>query len=235
MFWGVLAGLILISGFFAINWQRARQSPWVEDLSPNRLLTRYPLVFITGKRSLFYFLSYWNQLPSMLQAHGYETYTLPLPWKNRTSRILALDQFLENQTKIHRRLHLIFDASSADEIQTILRKKNYSCIASVTLMKGQAETHQDWMSSSLTGRLHVPIEEFRIPTLGSRSPLFWKIHLLWTAQSSQRSMDSLGITITENMKEIMLDRCQFLAERDLQQGPDTSASKPVWQIPESAL
>lgn len=219
MLWGLFAGALLMAGLLALNWQRARMSPWIEDLSPNRLLTRYPLVFVTGKRSLFYFLSYWNQLPSLLQAHGYETFTLPLPWKNKTSRILALDQFLESQAKSGRKFHLIFDSSSAEEIHTILRKKSYHSLASVTLMKGQAELHQEWMSSSLTGRLHTPIEEFRIPTLGTRSPLFWKMHLLSTSQTTARSMDSLGITITENLKEMMLDRCQFLAERDLSQGP----------------
>ena len=64
-------GLISISVW--LNHKRAQNRPLI-DLIPNCLLTSKPIVFITGRESLFYFGNYWNGLPRYLAEHGYEVY-----------------------------------------------------------------------------------------------------------------------------------------------------------------
>jgi hypothetical protein len=55
MLWGFAAGLLLLGALVLTNLRRAHHTPHF-DLKPNVLLTRYPLVFVSGHRSLFYFL-----------------------------------------------------------------------------------------------------------------------------------------------------------------------------------
>lgn len=67
------------TGFFGIlivaNRLRARARR-IDDLSPNRLMTRQKIVFIKGPESLFYFGEYWNHIPHFLYEHGYQVTTV---------------------------------------------------------------------------------------------------------------------------------------------------------------
>ncbi len=64
-------------------------------LIPNCLMTRYPVVFVHGKKSIFYHAAYWNFLPDYVGDHGYEVVQLDLPWRNEVERKKDLDRFLD--------------------------------------------------------------------------------------------------------------------------------------------
>lgn len=87
------------------------------ELRPNCLLTRAPLVFVTGRRSLLYFLNYWNEIPEFLREHGYQVQVCSLPWRGFDSRYSALSSFIEKQP---RPIHLIADATSKFEVEKLL-------------------------------------------------------------------------------------------------------------------
>lgn len=78
-----LVGLIALGA--AMNLRRA-QRPVTVELQANCLLTRRPLIFVTGLRTPFYFSSYFNEAPSILREHGYQVEVLRLPWLSASSR-----------------------------------------------------------------------------------------------------------------------------------------------------
>ncbi len=211
MFWGLAASLLLIASLILQNWKRSRLQV-VEDLVPNRLLTRYPLLFIPGKRSLFYFLGYWNQIPHWLASHGYEVFHFALPWKNTAQRKNQLHRFLMKKSQSGEHFHLFLDSSSFREISHLLENHSYDCLASVTLI---GERHGE--SFTLSSRLSQPIEELQLPENQSARPFFWILHQLSTAQ--KLPLSQLGWNLNRLQGELLLERTQFLAERDLLQRP----------------
>lgn len=210
MFWGFAASLVLVLAFGWHNWRRSRLSE-VKELKPNCLLTSAPLVFIPGKRSLFYFLAYWNQIPHWLASHGYEVYHLALPWMNEGRRRRDLHRFFEQQSKGRQKIHLFIDESSVREITSLLKTQDYECLASVTLIGPGGKIPPF--------RLALPISELELPLPEKpKTPLFWKLHASWTFQSSKHSLHQLGWRLSRRQGDLLLDRVQFLAERDLLQG-----------------
>lgn len=69
----------------ALNLRRG-QRPVSVELTPNCLLTKRPLIFVTGARTPFYFSNYFNEAPAILREHGYQVETLRLPWLSRKAR-----------------------------------------------------------------------------------------------------------------------------------------------------
>ena len=70
MIWiAVLSAVVVLGGLLGLNYWRSR-SPFDFELEPNCLLTRYPLLFLSGKRSLLYFQDYWNNIPKFLSSHS---------------------------------------------------------------------------------------------------------------------------------------------------------------------
>lgn len=69
----------------ALNLRRG-QRPVSVELTPNCLLTKRPLLFVTGARTPFYFSNYFNEAPAVLREHGYQVETLRLPWLSKSSR-----------------------------------------------------------------------------------------------------------------------------------------------------
>jgi hypothetical protein len=98
MWLGIAFGLLLLSSCFLANFIRAKDRP-IPDLIPNCLLTKYPLVFIPGPRSIFYFMRYWNEIPHFLASHGYEVFYLGLAWRGSSRRKNHLAQFLNEKSK----------------------------------------------------------------------------------------------------------------------------------------
>ncbi|WP_374028861.1 hypothetical protein [Bdellovibrio bacteriovorus] len=121
-----LLGLALFS-----NRVRARQEiPF--DLKPNCLLTRWPLLFVTGPRSIFYFSSYWNLYTSFLAEHGYEVFTLHLPWKDSEERRERVAHFLDQQEKHQRRFHLFVDTPTLTELKDLLAQRKSPAVISLS-------------------------------------------------------------------------------------------------------
>lgn len=211
MFWGFAASLVLVFAFCIHNWRRSRLEE-VQELKPNCLLTSSPLVFITGKRSIFYFLAYWNRIPHWLASHGYEVYNFNLPWMNEARRRRELHSFLEHQSKSKSKIHLFIDESSLRETTALLKARDYECLASVTLIGEGGKTPPF--------RLNVPIAELELPNPAElKTPIFWQLHSSWTFQGSRRSIHQLGWQLNREQGYLLLERAQFLAERDLLQGP----------------
>lgn len=115
--WVAAGSLFSTSVFLAlhvtVDFFRSRRLKRLE-LIPNCLLTRYPLVFVTGKRSAFYFTNYWNQVPAYLAEHGYEVEIVELPWADSARRLDALKATLVSR---RRPCHLIGDSSIEDELK----------------------------------------------------------------------------------------------------------------------
>lgn len=209
MLWGLGTSFLLIFAFLVQNWQRARLTE-VKELKPNCLLTRHPLVFISGKRSLFYFLAYWNEIPHWLASHGYEVFHLPLPWKNSRKRKQSLQNFLTQKSASGERFHLFLDQSSYNIVKALLQSQDFSCLASVTLIGKETSTE-----AALAPQSTMPIEELELPSSDHKKPVFWLLHLLWTSQSL--SLSQLGWKMARSQGDYLLERIQFLAERDLLQ------------------
>ncbi len=104
-------------------------------LRPNCLLTKNPLVFIPGPRSLFFYRSPWGQLPQFLFEHGYVTLTLSLPFRSLLIRQLQFQNWLfQNKDK---KFHFILDSLTFNELNkflpnestesvTVIYEKNYA-------------------------------------------------------------------------------------------------------------
>src|SRR5690606_20711209 len=105
MLWGLIS-ISLAAILALVLWNLVREKQlWQGTLIPNCLLTRFPIVFIPGPRSIFFFRKYYFKLPSFLAEHGYEVFELHLPWK--TQRAFALDQTLSAFQKKKRQIHIV--------------------------------------------------------------------------------------------------------------------------------
>lgn len=87
-------------------------------LRPNCLLTKYPLVFLTGPRSLFHYEKLGGDLQDFIAAHGYQVLSPVLPFRSRPLRRLQLGHWLRHQTG--RRFHFILGENSLREFGDIL-------------------------------------------------------------------------------------------------------------------
>ena len=67
-------------------------------LRPNCLLTKYPLVFISGPRSLFHFEKLGGSLQDFLAAHGYRVFSPILPFRSKALRREVLRKWIEAQS-----------------------------------------------------------------------------------------------------------------------------------------
>lgn len=121
----IIIGLpfILIFSALVLNWLRVLRTHKI-NLRPNCLITRYPITFLSGKQSPFYFGKYWNNLPEYLAEHGYEVNTLNLPSRSTELRSLKLDAILKTQKQP---LHLFCDCSTIIEDLPVLKKYSTIC------------------------------------------------------------------------------------------------------------
>jgi hypothetical protein len=125
----IIAGSCILVGFFVLaNFLRELKSDEFQ-LKPNCLLTRHPVVFLTGPRSLFYHRKYWNTFPALLAEHGYEVFTLSLPWKG-AARKRKMQQFLQDQNQHNKRFHFVLDTATQTELADVL--KDASAVLSQT-------------------------------------------------------------------------------------------------------
>lgn len=212
-------GFTALSFIIYKNWKRSQWQLQFE-LRHNVLMTKHPLLFITGKRSLFYFLKYWNQIPEFLAAHGYEVYVLPLPWRKEKQRAHALLDFLQAKNEQKLKFHLVFDSSSFNEFSTLFKEHSFECIASTTLVTGKEKLEDVELSRSNSAKLanlrglNHAIEEYNMadsPAVGKTS-WTWKIHQNLTFSSTPQEL--LGWKTELSTYESYLDRAHFLAERD---------------------
>lgn len=150
----IIAGLALCGAVIGIltNRHRSRLN-YKYDLRPNCLLTANPLVFVSGRRSLFYFGRYWNFLPEFLRDHGYEVKDLTLPWRNRQGRQAALQEFLTHYPG--QSFHWIGDATCAAELDYLCRHFPSAVAGAWVITARAAGPHPDAAPRAST--LHLPL------------------------------------------------------------------------------
>lgn len=199
------------------NKARSRQDISYE-LKPNCLLTRWPLLFITGPRSIFYFSSYWNLYTSFLAEHGYEVFTLHLPWKNTSLRQERFLKFLEQQEAHQRHFHLFLDAPTFRELEDILRKRKSPSVVSLT------EILNDTGEDSAQKLSAFPIPQETLVCLPSSSAPFllqisYKLHQWMVATRNLPTLGTLGAVKDTALQNslLLLERSQILAEMDLRE------------------
>ncbi|KHD87762.1 MAG: hypothetical protein OM95_12155 [Bdellovibrio sp. ArHS] len=211
-----LSLLVFILGLaiFA-NRARARQElPF--ELQPNCLLTRWPLLFVTGPRSLFYFSKYWNIYTVFLAEHGYEVFTLHLPWKNTEQRQERFRHFLEQQEKSQRRFHLVVDAPTMAEFSDLLASRRSPSVISITELADLGV--EDPRVLSLKA-YPIPKEVLEFPHRPA-TPLLELSYSLHRQSAKNKKLPSLNVlgantkTALENSQRL-LTRAQTLAEMDL--------------------
>lgn len=106
------------------------------ELKPNCLLTRKPVVFLTGPRSIFYFRKYWNAYPEILAEHGYEVFTLPLPWRGE-ERLSRTKKYFAKHATLLRQYHFICDLYTANELRELFETS--PVVASLTVLEDHHE------------------------------------------------------------------------------------------------
>lgn len=116
------------------------------ELKPNCLLTRNPIVFVTGPRSIFYFRKYWNAYPEVLAEHGYQVFTLHLPWRG-PERMQRMTEFLQDKNQTSTRYHLICDEFTSLEFKQVFESSQK--VASITVLKENSTTVETSKTSSL--------------------------------------------------------------------------------------
>lgn len=228
----ITLGLFALSFVIYQNWKRSK-SELKYELRHNVLMTKHPLLFITGKRSLFYFLKYWNQLPEYLASHGYEVYVLPLPWRKEDLRAKSMLNFLNEKSEKNQKFHLFFDSSSYTELSSLFKEQSFDSVASATLVTENLKSTskmknidlrvpQNPKQPELKG-LKLAIEEFNVSHKPGSSrdssssqtpklPLTWRLHQNLTFGST--SPELLGWKAELSTYESYLDRAHSLAERD---------------------
>ena len=190
------------------------------DLEPNCLLTRWNVLFITGPRSFFYFSRYWNIYPVYLAEHGYEVFTLHLPWNKPYIRIQRFKEFLRTQSELKRHFHLVFDSTSLIEFQEMLRSERPACVASVT------EIADHDADEVVMGLSPFPMPFARISTIktAEKGPwtlsLAYDLHRLFNPKRHLSSAATLGAIKEVELQnsKLLLERVRTLAEMDLQDG-----------------
>lgn len=206
-----LLSTLLVFGFLA-NRVRSQSLPDFE-LTPNCLLTRWPLVFVSGTQSIFYAKKYWNLYPIFLAEHGYEVFHLELPSKKGSSRIQFFKKFLEQEG--HKPLHLIFDQETYEELKMGLDLDSYSDIHSITVMTDRPLKNSKLSPSS------IPHEEILCEPgkdSGTLVRISHRFHQILFGPCP--SLSVLGACADSQFQNAakLLTRAQHLAERDLIDG-----------------
>ncbi len=98
------------------------------ELIPNCLVLDVPIVFVEGKKSLFYFLNYWNFIPYYMKEHGYEVHILRMPWRNQSQRKLAVLKILDQSRIENKQVLMVYDKTCEEIMQTDLIRHHPSLI-----------------------------------------------------------------------------------------------------------
>ena len=219
MAWLILASIITLAWLLWSNFSRTDQAQ-LDQLIPNCLLTKYPIVFVTGYRSLFYFRNYWNQVPSYLCEHGYDVKVLNLPWRNSGQRLKV---FADELIKLEAPVHLIGDQSIEIEIKSIA-EMDLPNIASVTIV---SEKHppesiktEDLDCTRIRANQSSKINELVLdaqPMKLKTQNLLLKANNIFNSGRAPISPSSVGLFSQSNHKtlEPFLKHAIHLAEDDL--------------------
>lgn len=206
--------------FFANKFRSEKQKVLKYDLQANCLLTRWPLLFITGPRSFFYFDTYWNIYTSYLAEHGYEVYNLNLPWNNSALRKVRLNEFLNQQSQLGKKFHLFLDTPTLAEISDVLSQSQYTAITSLTQITEEKASPKSFFSLA---QFNMPEYFQYVSCLPAKNKVWlldfsYNLHrFILKKYDKLPELSTLGAcpqTALLNGR-LILERAQVLAEHDL--------------------
>lgn len=164
-------------------------------LRPNCLLTRRPLKFITGPRSLFFYKKPWGDIPEILYEHGYKVELISLPFRSSELR----KEVLQLQKRRLDHSHVFIEMTTFLE----LGATNFPHSDSTLTVVSNSPVHQ-W-----------PEIHYFEPRYSTTS-LAYTLHQKWCALSHILTPD-LNETLTNAPRETwdrLIDHCIELAELD---------------------
>jgi len=214
MIWLALV-ICLLTVVYTQMWNAKRANSTTVELTPNCLLTRYPLLFLSGKRSIFYHGNYWNSLPDYLAQHGYEVFNCELKYRDHKKRTEEIRQVFESLDNQNNKLHVVVDSTSIQEVKTLLENTLFHSIASITYVHDHSSGD---VSCSRLFPIKSAIEEITL-SLKTPQPLAWRLHRFYISDAD-RTPAALGYAKSkdlEQIKEQFLRRAIELAERDYSQ------------------
>lgn len=88
-------------------------------LRPNCLMTKHPLVFLTGIRSLFFYEKLGADLQDFIAAHGYVVKSPVLPFRSPALRQKAMRAWLTEQNEQH--FHFVLSEATQKEFVDIFK------------------------------------------------------------------------------------------------------------------
>lgn len=210
-----MATTVFLLGLALMSNRARRRQEIAFELKPNCLLTRWPLLFVTGPRSIFYFSSYWNLYTVFLAEHGYEVFTLHLPWNKKDLRKVRFEYFLKQQEDLGRRFHLVIDAPTWQEFQDLLRQRRSNCVISITEITDPGQSRPQGLQA-----FPIPTADIEMPVYNKGSlflNISYRLHKQLVRRTTLNSLSSLGAlpesALTNSM--LLLERAQTLAEMDL--------------------
>lgn len=157
-------------------------------LRPNCLLTKYPLVFITGTRSLFFYEKLGEQLQTFIAAHGYMVLSPAMPFRS-SHRKKYLAEWLKQQK--YQQFHFVLSRQSHKELSGPLK---------------------DYLNSTFT----LTTEILNPPNKKLSEPLSYQAHKLFCLALGATS-DPYNETLQDKSTEFydrFLDHCIELAENE---------------------
>lgn len=207
------------------------------ELRPNCLLTRYPIAFLSGPRTIFRLFDHWNDIPLYLREHGYDVIVIEPSGKNASERAAST---LEALSASQSRFHLIADSSLEQDVNAIAEQAP-ATLMSLTLVtntekkRTQSGAAQAPSVAALRPR-RIAIETFEVqdsdPSLGfeSSAPTVFELatrfllscHNL-ALRGRSAAVDALetaefGLFRGFRNEERFLNLAVTLAERDLSSG-----------------
>lgn len=156
-------------------------------------MTKSPLVFLSGPKSIFYNKASYSHLPRFLEEHGYQVIILPLPFRSKTWRQSALLRWLtQHETK---KFHFVFDSITSEEFQPVLPTEQ---VASCTTISENPEVAEAFV------------------VLKKPEPLSYKLHRYLNKFYNVKTApySETFLTAENEVYQRFLDRCIELAENE---------------------
>jgi hypothetical protein len=215
---GITLAVCVVICLIYINIKRSISSFYFK-LKPNCLLTRHPILFLSGKKSLFYFMSYWNMIPGYLQSHGYDVEELNLPWRKQRQRQAFLEEFFRKAQEDGRKYHVVGD--SLDELSWLSDLAYDSVLDCWFPQVDEKNTaHPRSVSPEDLSPRHTKVHIFAVETTpdhrGFVTPLLWRgfvsLHNLVLYPSRGLNPYQLGIPGVAHLSTVTHSYLQFAVD-----------------------
>lgn len=156
--------VVIVSSLSLQAWRRSYRRDRFKalELRPNCLLTRHPIAFLSGPRTLFRLFDPWNDVPLFLREHGYEVVEVACRARPRSA-----EEWTKVLDRLPEKYHVVADSSQARALELIALGRHGS-VVSLTLVRNETRSELKARSSKvhasdLRPRLPMAIETFELP------------------------------------------------------------------------